>query len=815
MVDIISLVAGALAALALAVLIYTQRERIAALRDRAGATVQSTRAQLSRTQEGRYRDAVTQLVNTQHLAGHLIPLERIAVMPRFYTLPLPFNPVAEEQEGADNPLNLLPRLPNWPDLLAPYQIPGLSLRDLMRSGHNVALLGLPGSGRSVALSLIALLLSRQNEPGQQGGLLAEPRLPLVVHAGYLDASPDRWGKSVDVLEPLLAAARALLPGATTALQELRPQLAQGQCVILVDGWDEVPPQRQAQAIAVLKGVISLYPGNQFVVSGPARGYQLLVEELGLAPTFILPWSGTEYNELLAHWTESWPVLGANRRESAGLLDSRSVDALRATLRGLSPFEASLRTWACFAGHPGWREGRGAWCDAYLERLLPEGENRAGFARVARVLAERWDDQGLAIDEVAVMLDTGRSEPGRVGSGLVVPDTIEASVTVTRLLREWADERLSFTHPLLMAYLAARALNELAFQEWAINRASPYHDWIVAYLAEMVDVTPYAEAQFRRANTIGHDELLLMGRWATYAPASAPWRSSVLKRAAQMLLAPDEYPTNREAAASALVASRDRNAALVFRQGLKSPEPFVRILCALALGAVGDAEDVIILAELLNDELPPIVAAATLALGAVGSKTAVNYLIQIMMQGPEMARRAAGEMFATDLAGEGHSILAEAVDEEDPGTRRAALYGLERIDADWVRKKLGDIERLDSMWVNRNAATMALERLNGVSTVTIPVAPAAHETAWLHAWAEAQQLTLDPQYAEDFLLKALQASEEVQRLAAVEALGALGISKPIAAIYPLLRDPHPDIRDSAFRALYLLGTANGQALPGTA
>ena len=68
--------------------------------------------------------------------------------------------------------------------------------------------------------------------------------------------------------------------------------------------------------------------------------------------------------------------------------------------------------------------------------------------------------------------------------------------------------------------------------------------------------------------------------------------------------------------------------------------------------------------------------------------------------------------ATDTAGEGQAVLREALEEVDPLVRKATVYGLERINADWIFEVLKDLEKHDEQWLVRSAAGAALIRLQG-------------------------------------------------------------------------------------------------------
>src|SRR5262245_55119535 len=162
-IDTIALAIGGVVALLIGAGIFAFRDRISKLRMSFIQGAANTRTRLNRNIDARYREAVIQQANSLHVAGHLVPPEQIAVLPRFYTLPEPFNPSEEEPEVYTGPLSFIPLTPDWPQSMASYQIPGIPLERLLRGKDNIALLGSPGSGRTAALALMSILAARQKE----------------------------------------------------------------------------------------------------------------------------------------------------------------------------------------------------------------------------------------------------------------------------------------------------------------------------------------------------------------------------------------------------------------------------------------------------------------------------------------------------------------------------------------------------------------------------------------------------------------------------------------------------------------------------
>ncbi len=813
MLDVVSLIAGAVMALALGIVIYTQRERINALRSSAARGVVTARRRLSRSLDARYREAVIKLANSWHLAGHLVPLEQVAVLPRFYTLPGPHDPLEGEgaTPGYDGPLNLLPLTPDWPQAIGPYQVPGIKLEHLLRAGDSIALLGLPGSGRSVALALIAVLVARQTDPEQEGGLLRERRLPLLIHLADVNLSQEFLGPEPDLLDPLLDAAGAQLRGiASPALNAIRKQFAGGGGLILLDAWDELPLERRMQVVEWLRQLLISYPGNQIVVVGSPRGYQPLLE-LGLVPVFIMPWGNAEYNELARLWADAWPLIGGTHKEPAPHPDGETIrQAIRGN-RSRSPLDATLRVWATFA-HDDPGLGQVGWYRAYVERVIGAPEMRPALDRVAEQWLSSSTMLGIGLEAVAAQVDAARAALPR--ASLSTPDFIFAVTSQARILTEHVGRRVTFTQPVVGAYLAAEALKDAPFRPGLLDESNPLNDLVMPFLAQLGDIRPYVEERLAAPPTVNQDGLLALAAWIAEADPRAAWRGEVFKRLTQLFLSPAEFPLVRERAMAALVASRDRNVGFIFRQGLRSEDPRVRVLSALGIGALGDPELLVILGEALGDPQPAVEAAVALALGALGTKAALNYMLQTLLSGRDMARRAVAEMLAANnVAGEGYDILREAMQEPDPQTRRAAIAGLQILGAEWVYSILDQAQKRDDQWVVRNAASTALEALRhpieGVSRPPLP-----EEADWLVVWLAERDQAIEPgPRAVSQLIRALQEGDESTRLAAAEWLGALSLVEGVTPLYAALRDANSAVRDAAYRALGRISQSTGHALPG--
>nr|MBN1228495.1 HEAT repeat domain-containing protein [Anaerolineae bacterium] len=809
-VDPISLIVGAVVAIALAVLIYTFRDRVGLLRRSAEGRVSATRARLARGVEGNYRSAVVELARRMHIAGHLVPLEKVCIEPAFFQEPPPFDPLDEDSMAYERPHQLVPLVIDWPQMVGPYRYPELKLIQLLNGNHHLLILGLPGSGRTVAL---ARLLSLFGETETKNGPVCDGRLPIYIHLGDVNLSPDLYDVEANPLNPLIEAAAHRLAGVGARLvSAVQPEFAVGNGLFLVDGWDELPEKRRLQAIEWLKVLLESFPGNRLIMSGPVLGYGPLLR-LGLTPISIMPWDNARFTALSGAWKNAWPEIAGTSRIPAPEPPEELV--LRAA-RGntcRTPLDATLHIWATYAGDdPG--EGRAGWYGAYIKRVLRFPQAEEGLGRLAEIILKDQDRLGVDLDELTAVLRTARiAAQEKTGGAISFVDQMLGEV---RVLTEFLTGEITFTHPTVGAYLAATALVGRGLQETFLDDSFLARS-IMPFLAELDDISPYvAHFAASQPDNLLKRSILEPLAWAADAPENAPWRDPVFLKAEQILLGPVGFQASRERAMAALAASQSPEANRIFMKGLQHPDNKVRMLCIIGLGALGNPANAGPLGDLLEDKAPGVDVVVSLALGACANEAALNLLIRALLSGSDLARRAAAELLgATNMLGEGHEILREAAGEEDSRTRKAAVYGLDRANTPWAVELLRDMEKRDSEWLVRTAATTLLEpRREGTYNTRSPEKrEEPQELKWLAAWYAERNQNVEPGITGiSQLIRTMQEGDEASRLAAIEAIGALCLTDAVKPLYGALRDEHPEIRDSAFRSLCALSVSETIPLP---
>ena len=162
------------------------------------------------------------------------------------------------------------------------------------------------------------------------------------------------------------------------------------------------------------------------------------------------------------------------------------------------------------------------------------------------------------------------------------------------------------------------------------------------------------------------------------------------------------------------------------------------------------------------------------------------------------------------------MLRDAASMEDIPVKRAAVYGLGRINEVWANELLQQLHDEDEQWIVRNAAA---ETLEANSRPVDPRAPhqltAPSETPWLIAYAGTLGLGISPGApATDILTSALSSRNSEERLAALAYLKRTPSDAVIRELYAAVFGEDPELREAAFTALWEVG-ASGQKLPDPA
>ncbi len=755
-----------------------------------------------------------------HLAAPLFSLDEVLVPPMLIAPPQAF---LKEGAGAPDTMTgqIVPYLPDWPQLASPYPVEKLTLAEAIHNGVRVAIIGQPGSGKTVALAALASQMARKDA---SLGAAAE-WVPLLLHV--LDLPPETGGE--EPLEVLIRAAAGKFP----ALMQrqipplLRGAAQDGRLVLLLDGVDELPHEQVKKVAAFLETLFEKAPGIRALLAVEPDDLDGLTG-IGFLPLALAGWKQTQVRDFVKRWGELWTarITPEIRKQDpeAVVVDPRLLDSWLLSDWGiLTPLEATLRVWGAYAGDlngPDLLEAgeaivrrltRGAIPEEALAALaaefLKQGQAGLTFSQLEQVLRHFKISEG---QPEPVAARAGRQPPGRGGKTVTSGGQILDQLLQSGLLVEHPGEVLRLVSPELTGLMASWTGSENQ-----INLSGPV--WSAAastakYLAARGQGQALVQGLLDGREDPLYSRLLLAAGWLAAAPLSAEWRPAVMRRMLN-LIQQESVPVNvRARLAAAFACSNDPSNALLFKQLLGSPSAALRRLAALASGLVRSPKLSGDLTALLGDPVPDVRAAACLALSAYGGKTAANILPEALMHGEESLQLAAAEALAGDEAGQ--EILRGALETDNLMVRRAAVLALAHVRAPWALQRLEKVAVEDAQWVVRSAAAQAVENLQKPEAIFPAPRPQPSEAGWLIAFAGKQGVGVIPgQVPVDLLEAAAQQGSLEEKLAALVYLKDYPSQAAVTAVQQAACAEQPLLRDAGQYVLWYLH-ASGVELPAS-
>lgn len=789
--DPYSALIGAAVTLFLVGLAYRFRRPISDGWAEVKATLRNYVGRVSAGVEGWYRDAVAKWAQQAHTLSRLGKLDQLFVPPLLLASPLQAN-------------------------TEPVSISGhrrVSLNAALTGHPRLLLVGEPGSGRSTLLAYLALLLSRQQGKAQLG--LSSEQFPLYVHLAALDLSPptEEQAQKAEPLEPpaLLAqeAIRAVA-APSTAAGLLQKRLQMGHCVALVDGWDELGEQQQAQATAWLIQLAETLPGNIWLVAAGTRGFAPLTEA-GFVPLYLGQWQNEQVEALLTRIVEL-VLTQPEARQAFPLRDT--LDQLsRALETDPAVLSLALRAWLTVA-YGAAPEKRSELYVQAIERMIAATKDEVWLSTAARTALghlalnmqqqERWvASQAEIEEEVNAALPPAEERAARAVSQVIQALTAPGSILIAQ-----GEERYAFLHPLWQACLAARQMlaqpADMLAERLEDRRWLPVAD----FYAEAGQMEPLLKAWLSKPDDLWRSRLRRAARWASFAPLSASWRSGVMALLARAVLDPATPAPTRQRLAEAVARTGDPGVLVFLRQASKHAQPSIRAAAIYAMGLLRERADAALLAQALGDEAEEVKAAAATALAHLGTPAAVRWLTQALVEGDETLQIEAARALAA-FGEEGWDILREALAEDDFLVRRAACYGLAEVRQPWARQALERTMREDREWIVRSAANTILSQFEAETQATVNPPPVVSELGWLISWAAGRGAGVGlGEAAFEPLLQALKEGDLPVRRAAAQTLGLVGRLQDAEPLRQAVDDADADVARVAFLALEELASRYG-------
>lgn len=824
---------------------------LAQLRAKLQERAKSTRVDQMTASEIRLNNDTLRYVQGMHLAAPMFALDEVLIPPRLLAPPIPPDAQDVSATSVDVTDWAIPYLPDWPELGSYYGAPTLTLLEALQANANIAVIGQPGAGKTVALAHLATQIIRRQDNLQA----LENMLPLFIRASELLLPPRAPDNPLLTLQDALsgyleAKTKSKLDKVLLALFE------QKRIVLIVDGLDELSPAQMDPVVEFLGSLAEKYPGVRMVTSASAE-YLGKLPNLGFYPLAVAAWSEGQRAAFIRQWGTMWskhiapaaPAApkSATPQKSAAPQKGQPVTPppqnlpepsnpllltgwLLNGVANLNPLEVTLKVWAAFAGDALGAAPRDA-VEAHIRRLLHNQppKNRAALEKLAaqmitnmlpiadRAAIESWIGE-QPIPGAVPTEDAGQpAAKGKAGKDKAeapkIPSALPPMITAG-LVNEHSAERYSIAHPLFAGYLASLSLGPMRVgEDLAAQPAWSGRLTTLGYMA-------LADNQPAFLNILLEDikeDILLRGlfsvaHWLRDVPEGAPWTNQVLRMLATYLQKDDLPLAIRARAMLGLVYSGNSAISTMVRQMLQSPQAELRQLAALGSGILRDPKLIPDLIRLQQDKTPGVMQAAVLALVALNDKGALEAVADGLLTGDENLRRAAAESLANNVE-EGYPTLEEASALEDPSVRRAAVFGLNRIHQDWAMKILEKIRKEDAQWVVQDAAIQALSAMSKPNPRQPRPLPALTMTPWLIAYAGELGMGVAPgKPAYDLLYRAIREGKEEQQLAAINYLTWNTSEASVLPLYNAYFANFGEVREATFNALWHTAAAGVRMPP---
>jgi hypothetical protein len=789
-----------------------------ALRDRAVSLIRYIRERNLSGANTYLRKQVIQKAQHWHVASSLFSLDDLLIQP--WLLAPPVHPVPGNSPQPETiSEQVIPYLPDWPEIPSRLGYPRLTLAEALSAGSVIAVIGQPGSGKTVCLAHLACQVARRETAS---GILMD-YAPLLLHGLDLPIGESEKDLLAPFYRVFSSHAPVYLQGQIKRL--ITERFREGHALILLDGLDELNRDQKQSIARYLKLILDRYPGNRLAISSAPEWIDGL-SDLNAVPLAIVPWSKYEYREFLQKWSSAWEKFIAPqvaRQTSIHDIPNNLLNNWLVSETGFfTPLEWTLKIWGAYSGDLQGPTRIGA-IETYLNRFVQglvtrpileklahefvsHGVSALKFSDLDRLLTEQTgprqptvlsQEQEESEDRMGHSSRRGKKRDLILSTGEQILETLINS----GLLAEHPGEWVRFTSPAFAGILSATQVTIEELGKLLEEAHWPLYQSTLHYLAARSNEAAWMSDFIDRDSSPMVSRITLASRWLADAAPGASWRPQLF-RSMVSLIQDTTLPLGLRARLIAgFTCSGDPSIPRFFRQLFSSPSPETRRLSLLGAGAFGDPSLVDALLPLLGDPEEPVRLAACLALGGIVNDKTINALAEVLIKGDENMRQAAAETLAT-LPESGYEMIKEAATLDDILTRRAAVFGLMRIRTAWAIQTLETMAIEDSQWVVRNAATQALETLQTSDPHIPQPLPKPWECGWLIAFAARHGLGVLPNApANDLIHRVLTTGSPEEQQAALEYARTEVDDQIIRDVYAMFFSGEQTIAEAALQTIW--------------
>jgi HEAT repeat protein len=682
-------------------------------------------------------------------------------------------------------------------------------------------------------------LEKQTAPALQS------RAPLLVDAFNLELVNFQRG-ATDPAEPLMRALQFGTGGLTrrTMPRTIYRLLNEGSALVLIDNLDNLPAEKHQQVLQWLRAFSAQYHQNRIIVTYDTQGYKPLIE-MGYAPVYLRAWHDQQRKDAIDHVAQNWQIL----TESPNAPRDSQIETAYTSTRAHNPSELLMKLRGLFAGV---EDKLGVYTGDYVAQMI--GRDPAWQVFLARIAQQqlqhgiiRMVDLLHLAEEKPITLPqdvtgkktattdvdaTAMTEVGDDNQQTITPseEEKEEDSQQRRLARDYQQllkqlvkngllknvaSGYRFNSHFIASYCASASLEN----EYDLVQVAPQPAWFqaIAFAGEKMPIDRAVAHFIEQPLDFGHHALLKVTHWLSYVGENATWRQHYLRLLGNLILAPQQYHTLRERCLAALVGSRDLGAIIILQRAFQHADVSLKKTASLALGAVENASAVMPITEMLAHEDINAQVCAALALSAMRNEDALDVVAEaLQISANEHVRRAIAESLAGDRE-LGYLTLHEAIQAQEMLLRRAAVFGLGRVETDWARLTVHERYQLDDEeYYVQSAAEVVFINIFRNEKVGIRAYPQAGAIPWVMAWGHelVQSGRIDDDIDAIQLLRMAMTyhdDPDVQ-FKAIKTVGYIGLTPALKALYSTLFERQAQLRNAGYEALAHIEAQLGQRLP---
>jgi energy-coupling factor transporter ATP-binding protein EcfA2 len=510
---------------------------------------------------------------------------------------------------------------------------------LLRREKLLMILGGPGCGKTTFVGLLALAFATNNQRDWLG--VFEHKIPICIPCRDLNPAelPNASEFGECCLPDLL---KEDDPG-----DYFKSLLDKGDCLILIDGLDEVPTVENRRTIVKwIHDLVTVCGNNQFVVTSRIIGYEQAPVEAGFAHYYVSDFDRNDVADFTKKWYETIETTLKDDSDQTLAEAVGSADKLIKTIEkndrikrlASNPLLLSIiATVHRYAGRL--PDNRAKLYSDCVDLLLGSKDEALGvelklraeqklevLKPIAHYLACR-EKRNIPLKDLKH--EIGRYLPGVATGSVTVDDFITEVKNRSGLLVESGQDVFGFSHLTFQEYLVALYIKD---QDNGVDlliakKDNPRWREITLLWCSMSDVTPFVSRLLECREDVLLSNLCLAGFCIGDKLRVSP---VLLRRVCDKLYDywwHTPFTILQAAFITALAASKDEKTVDRLIERFKDEDSDVRGSAAYALGQIGSEKAIEPLLERFKDEDSYVRGSAADALGQIGSEKAIEPLIE--------------------------------------------------------------------------------------------------------------------------------------------------------------------------------------------